>query len=37
MVSNARSIARRIALARALSVHGIAVWSLGSGDPIPAS
>lgn len=34
--SDARSIARRIELARALSVHGIAVWSLGSGDPIPA-
>lgn len=34
--SDARSIARRIALARSLGVHGIAVWSLGTGDPLPA-
>ena len=34
--SDARSISRRIVLARALGVHGIAVWSLGTGDPIPA-
>jgi spore germination protein YaaH len=33
--SDTRSITRRIALARALGVYGIAVWSLGSGDPIP--
>jgi len=35
--SDARSIAVRAALARRLGVHGIAVWSLGSGDPIPVS
>jgi spore germination protein YaaH len=35
--SDARSIRRRIALARALGMHGIAVWSLGTGDPLPAS
>ncbi|MFL5823393.1 MAG: glycosyl hydrolase family 18 protein [Solirubrobacteraceae bacterium] len=33
--SDARSVARRLALARELGVHGLAVWSLGSGDPIP--
>jgi spore germination protein YaaH len=32
--SDARSIARRVKLARSLGVHGIAVWSLGTGDPI---
>jgi spore germination protein YaaH len=35
--SDARSITRRIALAQALGGHGIAVWSLGSGDQIPSS
>jgi spore germination protein YaaH len=34
--SDARSVALRIKLARALSVHGVAIWSLGSGDPLPA-
>jgi hypothetical protein len=33
--SDGRSITRRIALARALGVHWIAVLSLGPGDPIP--
>jgi spore germination protein len=33
--SDARSIRRRIGLARTLGVHGIAVWSLGTGDPLP--
>lgn len=33
--SDARSIRRRIELARTLAVHGIAVWSLGTGDPLP--
>jgi spore germination protein len=33
--SDARSIGRRIALARRLGVHGIAVWSL-AGDPLPS-
>jgi len=33
--ADARSVARRIALARALGLRGIAVWSLGTGDPIP--
>jgi spore germination protein len=32
--SDARSISRRLTLARSLGVHGIAVWSL-AGDPIP--
>jgi spore germination protein YaaH len=35
--SDARAIRRRIALARTLGVHGIAVWSLGTGDPLPVS
>jgi spore germination protein len=35
--SDARSIGRRIALAGRLGVPGIAVWSLGTGDPIPTS
>jgi spore germination protein len=30
-----RSVALRIKLARTLGVHGVAVWSLGSGDPLP--
>lgn len=34
--SDRRSIAMRTRLAQALGVHGIAVWSLGSGDVIPA-
>ena len=33
--SDARSVALRIKLARALGVHGLAIWSLGSGDPLP--
>lgn len=33
--SDRRSVALRIELARALGVHGVAVWSLGSGDPLP--
>jgi spore germination protein len=33
--SDRRSVALRIRLARALGVHGVAVWSLGSGDPLP--
>jgi spore germination protein YaaH len=34
--SDQRSITLRLALAQALGVHGVAVWSLGTGDPIPA-
>lgn len=34
--SDARSVSRRIALARRLGLRGVAVWSLGTGDPIPA-
>jgi spore germination protein len=34
--SDARSLRRRLTLARSLGVHGIAVWSL-AGDPIPRS
>ena len=34
--SDGRSIRRRIELARRLRLHGLAVWSLGTGDPIPA-
>jgi spore germination protein len=33
--SDRRSMRVRLELARALGVHGIAVWSLGSGDPLP--
>lgn len=33
--SDARSVALRIRLARTLGVHGVAVWSLGTGDPLP--
>jgi hypothetical protein len=33
--SDHRSVALRLKLARALGVHGVAVWSLGSGDPLP--
>jgi spore germination protein len=33
--SDARSVALRFKLAHALGVHGVAVWSLGSGDPLP--
>lgn len=33
--SDRRSMRVRIALARALGVHGVAVWSLGTGDRIP--
>jgi spore germination protein len=32
--SDARSLARRAQLARALHLHGLAVWSLGLSDPI---
>jgi spore germination protein len=35
--SDARSVALRIKLARTLGVYGVAVWSLGSGDPLPRS
>jgi spore germination protein YaaH len=35
--SDRRSVARRIRLARTLGVHGVAVWSLGSGDQLPSS
>jgi spore germination protein YaaH len=35
--SDARSVGLRFKLARALAVHGVAVWSLGSGDPLPAT
>jgi spore germination protein YaaH len=34
--SDARSIRRRISLARVLGLHGIAVWSL-AGDPLPSA
>jgi spore germination protein YaaH len=33
--SDKRSMTARLALARTLGVHGIAVWSLGTGDPLP--
>lgn len=33
--SDRRSVALRFKLARALGVYGVAVWSLGSGDPLP--
>lgn len=33
--SDKRSMSARLALARTLGVHGIAVWSLGTGDPLP--
>lgn len=33
--SDQRSVALRLALARHLGVYGVAIWSLGSGDPIP--
>lgn len=33
--SDARSVVLRIKLARTLGLHGVAVWSLGSGDPLP--
>jgi spore germination protein YaaH len=33
--SDRRSVALRLKLARALGVHGVAVWSLGSGDRLP--
>ena len=33
--SDARSITLRFGLARTLGMYGIAVWSLGTGDPIP--
>jgi len=33
--SDRRSVALRIKLARTLGVHGVAVWSLGSGDQLP--
>jgi spore germination protein YaaH len=35
--SDARSMRVRVKLARTLGVHGVAVWSLGSGDPLPNS
>ena len=35
--SDRRSVALRIKLARVLGVYGVAIWSLGSGDPIPAA
>jgi spore germination protein len=34
--SDARSYRRRVQLAAGLGVHGVAVWRLGSADPIPA-
>ncbi|MHB1836049.1 MAG: glycosyl hydrolase family 18 protein [Solirubrobacteraceae bacterium] len=34
--SDARSVSVRLALARRLGLYGVAVWSLGQGDPIPA-
>lgn len=34
--SDRRSVALRIRLAQRLGLHGVAVWSLGTGDPIPA-
>lgn len=33
--SDARSVGRREQLARSLGLHGLAVWSLGTGDRIP--
>jgi spore germination protein YaaH len=33
--SDKRSMSVRLRLARTLGVHGIAVWSLGTGDPLP--
>ncbi|MEZ5097132.1 MAG: glycosyl hydrolase family 18 protein [Nocardioides sp.] len=33
--SDARSYRRRVRLARALGVHGVALWVLGSADPLP--
>jgi spore germination protein YaaH len=33
--SDKRSMRARWKLARTLGVHGVAVWSLGSGDPLP--
>ncbi len=33
--SDKRSMSVRLALARTLGVHGVAVWSLGTGDPLP--
>jgi spore germination protein YaaH len=33
--SDARSYARRLGLARELGVHGVALWRLGSADPLP--
>ena len=33
--SDKRSMAVRLSLAHTLGVHGIAVWSLGTGDPLP--
>jgi spore germination protein YaaH len=33
--SDKRSMSARLALARTLGVHGIAVWSLGTGDRLP--
>jgi spore germination protein YaaH len=33
--SDKRSMRVRLQLARTLGVHGVAVWSLGSGDPLP--
>ena len=33
--SDGRSVALRIQLARALRVYGMAVWSLGTGNPLP--
>ncbi|MCB0905549.1 MAG: hypothetical protein KDB63_00330 [Nocardioidaceae bacterium] len=33
--SDARSYVRRLALARELGVHGVALWRLGSADPLP--
>ncbi|HKU57968.1 MAG TPA: glycosyl hydrolase family 18 protein [Gaiellaceae bacterium] len=35
--SDARSVALRLALARKLGLYGAAIWSLGTGDPIPSS
>jgi spore germination protein len=35
--SDRRSVALRLKLARTLGLHGVAVWSLGSGDPLPLS
>jgi spore germination protein len=33
--SDARSLRLRLRLAHSLGVYGLAIWSLGSGDPIP--